>query len=69
MKLECVKRKQEFLLVLHSAFENFAPAVYERAAIIVSEFIDASWMVANELKALNLNRKIVRCLMPKRPTE
>eukprot|EP00347_Sterkiella_histriomuscorum_P004589 403359888 len=69
LKLDCVKRKQEFLLVLHQSFESNNAQIYEKATIIVSELVDAKWIQQNELVALNASRKIIKSLSPKRPTE
>jgi predicted RNA methylase len=69
LKLDCVKRKQEFLLVLHQAFESATPIIYEKATVIICELVDAKWIQQSELVALNAIKKIIRTLAPKKPTE
>ena len=69
LKLDCVKRKQEFLLVLHQSFGSSTPSLYEKATIITSELVDSKWIQQSELIALNAIKKIIRALAPKRPTE
>ena len=69
LKLETVRRKPDLLSLLHQAFENNTPVVYERATIVVSDFVDSKWLQAPEISALNPVRKIARTLAPKKPTE
>lgn len=40
LKIDCVKRKQEFLLVIHQAFESGAAQIYEKGTVIISELVD-----------------------------
>ncbi|CDW90750.1 ubiquitin carboxyl-terminal hydrolase family protein [Stylonychia lemnae] len=69
LKLECVKRKQEFLLVIHQSFESNNQQIYEKATIIASELVDSKWIQQTEMIALNASKKIIKTLAPKRPTE
>jgi len=63
------KRKQEFLLVLHQAFESTTPGIYERAAMLISDMVEHQTASQSEVVPLNCLKKVVRCLAPKRPTE
>ena len=44
LKLDAVRKKNDLLQLLHQAFENNTPAVYERATIIVSDLVDSKWV-------------------------
>lgn len=69
LKLDSVRKKNDLLQLLHQAFENNTPAVYERATIVVSDLVDSKWVQAQEIVALNAVKKIVRTLSPKKLTE
>lgn len=69
LKLDSVRKKNDLLQLLHQAFENNTPPVYERATIVVSDLVDSKWVQAQEIVALNAVKKIVRTLSPKKLTE
>ena len=55
--------------MLHQAFENNTPLIYEKATILVSEMVDSKLIQPTEIVALNAVKKVGRTLAPKRPTE
>ena len=69
LKIEVAKRKQEFLIALHAALDRATPRLFEKAVILLSEFLDNKWITESETLALHAEIKAVRCLAPKRPTE
>jgi hypothetical protein len=44
LKLDAVRRKTELLALLHQAFENNTPLVYEKATIVISDLVDSKWV-------------------------
>jgi hypothetical protein len=57
------------LQLLHQAFENNTPLIYEKATILVSELVDSKLIQPTEIVALNAVKKVTRTLAPKKPTE
>jgi len=52
LKLDSVRKKTDLLQLLHQAFENNTPMVYERATIITSDLVDSKWIQPGEIVAL-----------------
>ena len=69
MKLEACRKKNDLLQLLHQAFENNTPLIYEKATIFVSELVDSKLIQPTEIVALNAVKKVSRTLAPKKPTE